>query len=104
MNEHINVMLEKLLEESADIRNAISEIKVTLACNTKSLEEHMRRTELAEKRIDELDDHINSCPARQQAVAKDHLWDGFQKYSILLGILALLLSEIWPAIKNMFTH
>ncbi len=43
------LLLERVLEKLDDIREEVGKIEVTLAVNTSSLAEHMRRTEILEE-------------------------------------------------------
>lgn len=48
-------MESEIREDLKIIKADVSEIKVTLAVNTKSLETHMLRTEMSERRIEKLE-------------------------------------------------
>lgn len=45
----------EIKEDLKQIKSDVSEIKVTLAVNTKSLETHMLRTEVSERRLEKLE-------------------------------------------------
>ena len=51
-------LLEKLDEKMDQVQERLGEIDVTLAKNTASLEEHIRRTELAEEAIAVIKDEL----------------------------------------------
>lgn len=97
-------ILQQVLTESTEIRKDISDIKVILERNTVSLEDHIRRTEIAESRIEKLEEHTTNCPAREQAMADKEIWKRVKNYSILFGLLVLLITEFWPAIKNILNR
>lgn len=48
-------MDSEIREDLKQIKSDVSEIKVTLAVNTKSLETHMLRTEVSERRLEKLE-------------------------------------------------
>jgi hypothetical protein len=48
-------MDSEIKEDLKQIKSDVSEIKVTLAVNTKSLETHMVRTEISERRLEKLE-------------------------------------------------
>lgn len=45
----------EIKEDLKAIRSDVSEIKTTLAVNTESLIQHMRRTEVSERRLEKLE-------------------------------------------------
>ena len=51
--------LERIHQDLSDIKVSMERIRVTLEHNTANLVEHMRRTELAETRLDKLE-NVNS--------------------------------------------
>jgi hypothetical protein len=97
-------ILQQVLAEGAEIRKDISDIKVILERNTVSLEEHMRRTEIAEERLEKVENHVLSCPARLQADTNSEIWKRIKNYSLLTGLVVLIVKEFWPAIKSLFSH
>jgi cob(I)alamin adenosyltransferase len=51
-------MIEDLKSDLKDIQVALGDIRITLAGNTKDLEEHMRRTELLEGHVSKLNQEL----------------------------------------------
>lgn len=51
----INSNMTQMQSTMLQMQNTMSQMQTTLAVNTKSLEEHMRRTELLENRIEPLE-------------------------------------------------
>lgn len=79
-------MDNKRLEEKLDkIVEHISEINTTLAVNTSSLETHIRRTELAESQIQNLQDDIKPIKSHV-AFMKGVAWALGVAGSILIGL------------------
>jgi hypothetical protein len=98
-----NGILSELLKNSQDTRKEISDIRVTLERNTVSLEEHIKRTEIAEERIDKLEEFHKSCPARRKEDASKYLWKQVRDISIFIGLLVLIFKEFLPMLKEMAT-
>lgn len=70
-------LLELLTKQTEDV----SEIKVVLAENTTSLKEHIRRTELLEKKEEQLDSRIKPLEVNQA------MWAGVNKALVILGLI-----------------
>lgn len=51
-------MEDRIIELVEEIRKDVGDMKVTLAVNTQSLEEHIRRTDLLEKQVKALDQDV----------------------------------------------
>lgn len=79
-------------EKLDKIQSDISEIKVTLAVNTEQLKEHMRRSDLLEARVEQVNDELKPV---QEHVA---MLKGMAK---LLGGASGLLAA-WAAIRRLF--
>ena len=61
MKEHIDAGLkfnEKLVNDITDIKVSIARIDVTLEKNTDSLIDHMRRSDLLEKKLEPVERHV----------------------------------------------
>lgn len=50
--------LKEIRDDVKEIRNDIGDIKITMARNTDSLEYHIRRTDILESKVTEVDKHI----------------------------------------------
>jgi archaellum component FlaC len=53
-----NAVILAVADRVNEIRNDVIEIKVTMATNTASLQEHMRRTALLENQVEPLRAHV----------------------------------------------
>lgn len=71
--------LDRIMED-------ITEIKVTMAENTVSLKDHMRRTENIEKRVEPLE--------KSQA-----MWAGINKLIVVLGAIAGLGTALYGLLR-----
>lgn len=76
------------MEEKLDrIQEDVTDIKVTLATNTSSLQEHMRRTAIAEERIELIQDQMT----KQLAPIKAHVTMVNTTLKVLAGLGAIIL-------------
>lgn len=75
--------MDKKLDQ---IQEDVTEIKVTMARNTASLELHMRRSDLLEQKIEPLEKHVNMV-------------NGALKLLSLLGIITAIVAAIYGMIK-----
>lgn len=85
-------IIKQLFESQAEIKNGINEVNITLVRHEEVLKQHIYRTELAEKRIDTLEDQI------EPVKSKMHQLDGILK---LIGGVAILLSVIAAFVQIM---
>jgi len=51
-------LIMTIAERVNEVRKDVQDVKVTMARNTSSLEEHMRRTEILERQIEPLRSHV----------------------------------------------
>lgn len=100
MSEAKTVLIS-LMNEAQEIRKEISNINITLERNTVSLEEHIKRTNLAEERLDNLETSQLNCPARKTADAKVYFWSQIRDFSLLIGLAVLVLKEFLPSLKEL---
>lgn len=76
------------MEDKLDkIQDDVTDIKITLATNTSSLQEHMRRTAIAEERIELVQDQLT----KQLAPIKSHVAMVNTTLKVITGIGALLI-------------
>jgi len=89
-------IIKEKQEPIHDISQHISEIKSTLAENTNSLKEHMRRTEMAEVRIEKLENHHENMVDiinKSNLEIKEHLSflkGAVKTISVVVAFIALL--------------
>lgn len=83
---------ELLLERLDALRDHVADIKVTLAAQAASLDEHMRRTEAAEASLEKL--HAEVIPLKQHVA----MWAGAGKVLAILGTLATIGALVMKAL------
>lgn len=76
-----NKILEHLLNKIDNIDSRIDNIDKTMAVNTASLEEHVKRTNILEKKLEPVEDHVKLMNAVAKLIALT---------STVLGVLKLL--------------
>jgi hypothetical protein len=96
-------ILSELVKTGQEMRKEISDIRVILERNTVSLVEHIKRTEIAEERIDNLEEFHKACPARRKEDASKYLWKQIRDVSIFIGLLVLIFKEFLPMLKEVVT-
>ena len=80
--------MSKEVEDKLDkIQEDITDIKITLAANTSSLQEHMRRTAIAEDRIELIQSEMNT----QLTPIKSHVTMVNTALKVLAALGAILL-------------
>lgn len=77
-NKRLEAKIDKMVED-------ISEIKITMAQNTASLETHIRRTEIAEEQISTIKDDIKPIKSHV-AFVKGAIWSLGIVGAVILGL------------------
>jgi hypothetical protein len=101
-NPLLKETISQLWEEGGEIRKKLGNLEVILERNTVTLEEHVRRTEAAEGRLDLLESHIDNCPARKKADASEFFYGKIRDLSLVIGLVVLLLKDFWPTLVALF--
>lgn len=65
--------MRELMDKLDKMQEDISDIKTTMAVNTSSLETHIKRTDLAEKRMEDQEDRIKPLE-KHMAFMKGAIW------------------------------
>jgi hypothetical protein len=95
-----NDILVEILKEVRELRQEFAETRILAERNAVSLEEHMRRTSLAEKRLELMEDHIIACPARKDVAASKILWERIKNWSIAASLAVVLLTQLIPWLRG----
>ena len=82
-------------DELTHIREAIQSIDRTLAVQAQQLTEHMRRTELAEKAIAQVNTDIQ--PIRRHV----HHMEGALKFLGLLSVVVAIIAGVWKVFTTL---
>lgn len=94
-----NNKLDKILESLDKVKDDMSDMKVTMAANTATLEVHVKRTDLAEENINQLRTNITEelKPIKSHiAFVKGAIWALGITGAIILGLGELgILSKIF---------
>lgn len=93
-------LVQEILVAIREIRGEIADGRVLLERNTVTLEEHIRRTEVAEERIKLMEDHVYSCPARMEQLSNETLWKRIRNWGVAVGIVVTLLTQLMPWLKK----
>lgn len=87
-------MIEKVLEKLDKIAEDIAEIKVMDAIQNEQLREHMRRSDLLEKRVEQVDAKVEPIEAHvHQVSGMIKLVAGI---AAVAGLLLTLKELLWP--------
>ncbi len=84
--------LNKLEEASKEIKEDINNINITMAKNTNSLEEHMRRSEAAEEALEILKNEMKPVKS---------FYDGFVFIGKILALLAILATIVGVVFESL---
>jgi hypothetical protein len=93
-------ILIEILKEVRELRQEFAETRVLSERNAVSLEEHMRRTAAAEKRLELMEKHIVSCPARKELAASKVLWERVRNWGVAASLAVVLLTQLIPWLRG----
>lgn len=104
----IDIIFENIKEVQTDFKEFTSkhaidmaEIRAQNSTHMKILEEHMKRTETAEERLDKLENFHYDCPAREALKSRKSLATAAKDWTILIGLLALIFNTFWPVLSKL---
>lgn len=98
LQQTISTLHDDITEVKTDvrqIRDTVNEIHATTAVNTRVLDEHMRRTEIAEKRLEVVETEVHNF----HTIARTILHIG-----AFIASALVFFSEILPLIQSLFSH
>lgn len=78
-------IIKELMESQEEIKNGINKVNITLVRHEETLKQHIYRTELAERRLDCIEDQIEPIKGKMSQI------DGILK---LIGGIAIILSIV----------
>ena len=90
MDEHIKIYIETQNE----IKDSIDEVNITLVRHEETLKQHIYRTEMAEKRLDKLEDNVE--PVRVKMGQLEGALKLIGGIAIVLTIIAAIVQIIRP--------
>jgi hypothetical protein len=93
-------VLIEILKEVRELRSEFAETRILAERNAVSLEEHMRRTALAERRLELMEKHIIACPARKDVAASEVLWKRIRNWSVAVALAVTILTQLIPWMKG----
>ena len=93
--------LKEIRDDQKDQSSRLYDQNVMIKRNTVSLEEHIRRTEIAEKRIDQLEENELTCPAKLELSHRKLFISRVKDWSIVLGFVVIVVSQFWPIVKSL---
>jgi hypothetical protein len=93
-------ILIEILKELRELRNEFAETRILAERNAVSLDEHMRRTASAERRLKLMEDHILACPARKEVAASEVLWRRIRNWGVATSLAVVLLTQLLPWLRG----
>ena len=93
-------LLIEILKEVRELRAEFAETRILAERNAVSLEEHMRRTAAAEKRLAIMENHIVACPARKEVAASELLWKRIRNWGVAASLAVVVLTQLLPWLRG----
>jgi hypothetical protein len=93
-------ILIEILKEVRELRAEFAETRILAERNAVSLDEHMRRTAAAEKRLEIMEKHIIACPARKEVAASEVLWKRIRNWGVAASLAVVVLTQLLPWLRG----
>lgn len=85
--------MDRIIEKLDELSEHLNQIRITMAVQAQQLAEHMRRTDLLEKKIDQVETEV--YPLRDSLIELK----GIKKFIVLSGVVMTIIGVLIKVIK-----